>query len=399
MLFSATGANLPFPEISQQAISAYRQRFGDSPHWISIAPGRVNLIGEHVDYNDGLVLPIAIDRATAIAAGPVMDGTCRIESLDATEQIRTTDFSCHQQPAWAAYMLGPLLLCRKQGLQFKAFSAVIASDVPRGAGLSSSAALEVASATLAELICGVHLDSLEKARLCQRAEHEFAGVPCGIMDQATSVAARAGNALLLDCQSETWQNIPFGQQDVCLLIANTNVRHSLSDGQYAARREECEQALEYLGKSSYRDIDLSVVEASGLETRLLQRARHVVSEIVRTRQAAVALQSGDWYRFGKLMNESHRSLADDYQVSCTELDTMAKIHWDLGPSRGVFGCRMTGGGFGGCTVSLVQAEAATTVADHVQQTYQMATGIEPEIFIVTPSDGAHGMHLDRSQKS
>ena len=320
---------------------------------------RVNLIGEHVDYNDGLVLPIAIDRCTAIAAGPSSDAVSHMESLGATERIQTTDFSCLGQPSWADYVLGPLLIFREQGMHLDAFSAVIASDVPRGAGLSSSASLEVATATLAELMTNVHLKPMEKARLCQRAEHEFAGVPCGIMDQAASVASRKNTALLLDCQSETWRNIPFGQQDVCLLIANTNVRHSLSDGQYAARREECKRALTQLNKSSYRDLTLTAVMNGGLEPKLCRRARHVVSEIIRTRQAAEALQSGEWTRFGELMNESHRSLTADYQVSCEELDTMAQIHWDRGPAGGVFGCRMTGGGFGGCTVALVRTESAS----------------------------------------
>ena len=396
---SPTEANPPIPKIGRQAIDAYRQRFGESPQWLSIAPGRVNLIGEHVDYNDGLVLPIAIDRCTAIAAGPSSDALSRMESLGATEQIQTTDFSCAGQPSWAAYVLGPLLLCQQRGLQFDPFSAVIASDVPRGAGLSSSAAIEVATATLVELMSGDRIEPIEKARLCQQAEHEFARVPCGIMDQAVSVAARADTALLLDCQSETWRNIPFGQRDVSLLVANTNVRHSLADGQYATRRQECSQALDQLGKSSYRDLTTKLIDDSSLEATLLKRARHVISEITRTRQAASTLESGDWVRFGNLMNESHRSLAEDYQVSCVELDTMAQIHWDFGLDHGVFGCRMTGGGFGGCTVSLAQAETAKSVAAQVKQSYRTATGIEPEIFIVAPSDGTRGILLDGTQKS
>ena len=390
---SPTEANPPIPKIGRQAIDAYRQRFRESPHWLSLAPGRVNLIGEHVDYNDGHVLPIAIDRCTAIAAGPSPDAVSRIASLGIAEQIQTSDFSCAEQPSWAAYVLGPLLLCQQRGLQFDSFSAVIASDVPRGAGLSSSAAIEVASATLVELMSGDRIEPMEKARLCQRAEHEFARVPCGIMDQAVSVAARAETALLIDCQSETCRNIPFGRRDVSLLIANTNVRHSLADGQYATRRQECSKALDQLGKSSYRDLTINVIADSRLEGKLLQRARHVISEITRTQQAASALESGDWIRFGKLMNESHRSLAEDYQVSCVELDAMAQIHWDLGLDHGVFGCRMTGGGFGGCTVSLVQAETAKSVAAQVHQAYLTATGIEPELFIVAPSDGTRGILL------
>ena len=399
MTMLPSSAYPPLPAIAEEARSAYIRRFGHPPRWLSVAPGRVNLIGEHVDYNDGLVLPVAIDRYTAMAAGPSNLDATVIESLDKTESLQTTDFQCEGQPAWAAYVLGPLLLCQQHGLHLESFKAIVASDVPRGAGLSSSAALEVATATLAELMCGQSLEALEKARLCQRAEHEFANVPCGIMDQAASVASRANTALLLDCQTETWTNIPFGQSDVCLLIANTNVRHSLADGQYAKRRQECDLALRLLGKSSYREVSSVALESQNLEETLQKRAWHVVREIARTREAATALERADWIRFGQLMNESHLSLSEDYQVSCAELDTMARIAWDLGPTGGVFGSRMTGGGFGGCTVSLILTAHAANIADALQQAYHQETGIEPEIFMAMPSEGAWGIDCEPPQKS
>jgi len=386
--FSATP---PLPNIAQTAIEGFADRFGHPPHWLSIAPGRVNVIGEHIDYNDGFVLPIGIDRYTAIAAAPSRTSKTQIASRETSEPLEFIELDLTGQPDWAPYVIGPLLLCAEADLHTGPLDAWIASDVPRGAGLSSSAALEVATATLAETICKRSLDSMQKARLCQQAEHRFAHVPCGIMDQATSVAAEADAALLLDCQGETWTTIPFGGSQVCLLIANTNVRHHLADGQYASRRNECAAALDHLGASSYRDLDLQAVTSSSLDETLLRRARHVVSEISRTQAAAQALAAGDWPRLGTLMNESHLSLRDDYQVSCDELDTMAHLAWELGLESGVFGSRMTGGGFGGCTVSLILAEQATDIATRLGEAYRTVTTIEPDLFLVQPSSGARGL--------
>ncbi len=399
MTFLPSSAYPQLPKIADKAYNAFLTRFNCPPRWLAVAPGRVNLIGEHIDYNDGFVLPVAIDRYTALAAGPAIDSTIHIESLDANEIIKSTSFDCHSHPAWAAYVLGPLLLCQQHGMEVEPFCAIIASDVPRGAGLSSSAALEVASATLAETISGQSLDPIEKARLCQKAEHDYANVPCGIMDQAASVAAKKDSALLLDCQAETWTSIPFGQSDVQLLIANTNVTHSLGDGQYAARRNECNEALLTLGKTSYRNVTPADIHSASLESILYKRATHVVSEITRTCEAAVALEQADWARFGELMNQSHISLSEDYQVSCKELDIMARIAWDLGPKEGLFGSRMTGGGFGGCTVSLVQSTASLDIANHMRQRYRRETGIESEIFIATPSEGTMGFTCHPSRKS
>jgi len=351
----------------------------------------VNLIGEHIDYNDGFVLPVAIDRYTAIAAATSRDAFTRIATAATDEIIDTEDLDLTNQPDWAAYVLGPLILCRQAGFDPGCIEAWIHSDVPRGAGLSSSAALEVATATLAEQIAGKKLDAVEKAKLCQRAEHQYANVPCGLMDQATSVAASAGTALLIDCREETWTEIPFASDDVCLLVANTNVHHQLSDGQYAVRREQCREALKRLGSESYRALTIDAVSRAAIDETLRSRARHVVTEIDRTRSAAEALRGGAWETLGRLMNESHVSLRDDYQVSCEELDTMAKIAWGMGTDRGVYGSRMTGGGFGGCTVSLVATEHAASIADVLATEYRRATGIEPDLFVVRPSRGATGV--------
>ncbi len=384
-------ASQPHHAVADEAAIAFEKHFGRSPQWLGVAPGRVNLIGEHIDYNDGFVLPVAIDRYTAIAAATSRDAFTRIATAATDQIIDTEDLDLTNQPDWAAYVLGPLVLCRQAGFDPGCIEAWIHSDVPRGAGLSSSAALEVATATLAEQIAGKKLDAVEKAKLCQRAEHQYANVPCGLMDQATSVAASAGTALLIDCREETWTEIPFASDDVCLLVANTNVHHQLSDGQYAVRREQCREALKRLGSESYRALTIDAVSRAAIDETLRSRARHVVTEIDRTRSAAEALRGGAWETLGRLMNESHVSLRDDYQVSCEELDTMAKIAWGLGTDRGVYGSRMTGGGFGGCTVSLVATEHAASIADVLATEYRTATGIEPDLFVVRPSRGATGV--------
>ena len=377
--------------VADEAAIAFEKHFGRSPQWFGVAPGRVNLIGEHIDYNDGFVLPVAIDRYTAIAAAASRDGITRIATAASDEIINTKDLNFTSQPDWAAYVLGPLILCRQAGFDPGCIEAWIHSDVPRGAGLSSSAALEVATATLAEQIAGKELKAVEKAKLCQRAEHQYANVPCGLMDQATSVAASAGTALLIDCREETWTEIPFASDDVCLLVSNTNVHHQLSDGQYAVRREQCREALKLLGGKSYRALTIDTVTRAAIDETLRSRARHVVTEIDRTRHAAEALREGAWETLGRLMNESHMSLRDDYQVSCEELDTMAKIAWEIGADHGVYGSRMTGGGFGGCTVSLVAADRAGSIADVLATEYRRATAIEPDLFVVRPSQGATGI--------
>jgi galactokinase len=267
---------------------------------------------------------------------------------------------------------------------------VVHSTVPLGGGLSSSAALEVATATLVEAVTGVTLDPIEKALLCQKAEHEYAGVPCGIMDQFSSVLGRADRLILLDCRSAKAQLVPFEGRDVSVLITNTNVKHALTGGEYAERRGQCEAAARALGLPSLRDCSsqrLAQVSAS-LEPVLLQRARHVVGEIERTEQAAQAMQRGDWTTMGALMYASHESLRDDYQVSCEELDLLVDVARQIGAAGGVYGSRMTGAGFGGCTVSLVKTDRIADITAALRQGYHSRTGIQPTMFVSRPADGA-----------
>jgi galactokinase len=265
---------------------------------------------------------------------------------------------------------------------------VLHADLPQGGGLSSSAALEVAVATLVEALSGTTLAPLRKALLCQRAEHEFAGVPCGIMDQCSSVMGREGALLLLDCRSRQVQLTPLAGPEVVALIVNSNVRHELTDGGYAARRRQCEEAARTLGVPALRDVTPQGLERerSRLDDAHYRRARHVVTEIARTVEAADALRRGDWDTVGRLMYASHASLRDDFQVSCAELDLLVELA--AGAGDGVIGSRMTGGGFGGCTVSLVRREALDGVVRHVAGGYQRQAGREATVFVTRPVDGA-----------
>lgn len=375
--------------------TGFNSRFGGSPSVIVAAPGRVNLIGEHIDYNDGFVLPLAIERHVVIAATIRASQTAPVVrvhslSLGETETIRLDEPITPGRPGWIRYIEGVIAGFIELGESIPAFDAVIGSSIPLGAGLSSSAALEVAMATLLERVTGRGIEPSEKALLCQRAEHRFAGVPCGIMDQFASVFGRPGELMLIDCLSQQLQAVPFDSSDVSVLITNSHVQHELSGGQYAIRRSECDAALKKLGKTTWRDVTLENVN----HTRVLltdiefRRARHVVSETIRTIEAAEACRNGDWIEVGKLMDASHDSLRDDYNVSCYELDVLVEIVRAMGRQRGVFGSRMTGGGFGGCNVSLVSNEQLESVIKSVTNEYRSATGIEPHCFASLPARGA-----------
>jgi galactokinase len=376
------------------ASERFEQRYQMAPTWIAAAPGRVNLIGEHIDYNDGFVLPMAIDRYCVIAAAGSDDDQAVVYSSATNDEV-TIPLAApapHKEHGhWSNYVAGVIAGCLARNLRPTSFRAVVESSVPVGGGLSSSASLEVASATLLEAITGVSLHPLEKALLCQKAEHEFAGVPCGIMDQFASVMCREKHLMLLDCRSQKVEHIPFTNPDVTVLIINTNVKHALSGGEYARRRAQCESAARKLGVPSLRDTTLDELAAhqSKLDPAEFRRARHAVGEIERTVDAASALQAGDWREVGQLMYASHDSLRNDYEVSCRELDLLVDLAREIGAQGGVIGSRMTGGGFGGCTVSLVETKQADAVADHIANAYRDATRIKPSLLTSRPARGAH----------
>jgi galactokinase len=377
--------------ITEKFSSAY----GRAPRWIAAAPGRVNVIGEHTDYNDGFVLPMAIERYTVIAAAPAANGSRQVQLRSTVNgQPAIIDLSKPMKPfpkgAWANYPAGVIAGFVARGLNPGGFDALIHSTVPLGGGLSSSAALEVSTATLLEIITGKTLDPVEKALVCQASEHEYAGVPCGIMDQFISVMGKKDNLLLLDCRSRKTELVPMSDPSVALLVTNTNVKHELGSGEYAKRRAQCEAAAKILGVPSLRDASAATLEKAKkrMDPVVFRRARHVIGEIERTPAAAAAIRASKWPAVGKLMYASHNSLRDDYEVSCSELDAVVDIAEAIGAKGGVYGCRMTGGGFGGCTVALVKADAVDAISKKIGQEYKKRTGLDAAIFVSRPAAGA-----------
>jgi galactokinase len=382
-------------DLEHHVAEEFRKTYGRPPQWIAAAPGRVNVIGEHTDYNDGFVLPMAIERYTVVAAAPAANGSKQI-------QLRSTiggpavavDPSQPLKPAakgtWSNYPLGVIAGFVARGVALPGFDALVHSTVPLGGGLSSSAALEVSTATLLESITGHRLDPVDKALLAQKAEHDYAGMPCGIMDQFISVMGKEKHLLLLDCRSRKTELVPMSDPSVALLITNTNVKHELTGGEYAQRRAQCEQAARALGLASLRDADSAKLDRGRgkMDDVVFRRARHVIGEIERTVHAAEGIRASNWPTVGQLMHASHYSLRDDYEVSCDELDAVVRIAEEIGPKGGVFGCRMTGGGFGGCTVALVSAPQVDAISTRIASEYEKRTKIKPSLFVSRPAAGA-----------
>jgi galactokinase len=380
-------------DLIADATAGLRQRLQAEATITAVAPGRVNLIGEHIDYCDGFVMPFAIDRYIVIAGRA--NGSSRARITDNTySEIAELDLTQAQEVGplkWANYLRGVIRGFQDRGHHIPGFDAFIISSIPGGAGLSSSAALECATATFLEGLLDTVLDTREKALLCQKAEHDFAHVPCGIMDQFASAFGKPNRLVLIDCQSGEPELVPFENPDLTVLVANTMVHHELSDGGYAARRKHTEDGLAILGKASWRDVTAADVTTAWeqLGDPINRRARHVVGEIERTVAAAAALARNDFEALGPLMAASHDSLRDDFEVSCVELDIMVEIARTIGRAGGVIGARMTGGGFGGSTVTLCEARKAREIAATLAEEYSKATGISPQIFASRPSQGAH----------
>jgi galactokinase len=386
--------SLSLDQLVEQAAGHFRARYGRDARWMTAAPGRVNIIGEHVDYNDGFVLPMAIERYCVIAAGEDEAGTgATVFSGAFNEEVAISVDSPQRRPHghWSNYVAGVLAGCARHGMRPRPFQAVIEMNVPVGGGLSSSAALEMALATLVAAITGMQLAPVEKALVGQWAEHNFAGVPCGIMDQFASSLCRPDHLMLLDCRSQQTEQIPLTDPGITVLIVNTNVKHAHTSGEYAARRSQCESAARKLGVASLRDATKDQLEScrGSLDEIEYRRARHVIGEIERTPAAATAIRAGNWPEVGRLMYASHESLRDDYEVSSRELDLLVNLAREIGPSGGVMGARMTGGGFGGCTVTLVETEKVDAVAENLAASYRKATRIEPALLTSRPARGAH----------
>ena len=356
--------------------------------FVVVSPGRVNLIGEHTDYNDGFVLPLAIDRGLRIAVCPRAGRTALVssEGRGAAVQIDLSGRLTPGRTDWGRYVEGVVAGYRRLGWEIPAFEAVITADLPVGGGLSSSAALEVGMATAVEALCGRQLTTTDKALLCQRAEHEFAGVPCGIMDQFAVAFGRMGHALLLDCRSGEVRWVPLAPE-IAVLVIDSGVQHELADSGYAARRLDCETAAKLLGKPALRDVSPVIWTAreASLPEPARRRGRHVIEENARVLSVATAAASGDWAAVGRLMEQSHASLRDDFQVSCRELDLICSV---AGSVPGVFGCRLTGGGFGGCAVAVIESVRASAIAAEVQSRCAAVLGGSPAVFVTAAAAGA-----------
>jgi galactokinase len=376
--------------LADRLAARFSALFGGTPR-VYRAPGRVNLIGEHTDYNDGFVLPAALELSAWVAATPRTDGRLVVQS-DTVSERREWNLEPEPRPGggWGDYVLGVAVMLRREGHADGGATLLVASDVPLGAGLSSSAALEVAVATTLVDVAGRRLDPTTTAMLCQRVENEFVGARVGIMDQFVACHARPHTALLLDCRSLGSRAVPV-PSGVRLVACNTMVRHDHAGGEYNRRRAECERGVAILRTrqptvASLRDVDPITLEAhrAELPDEIFRRCRHVVTENGRVLRMAAALEQSDLAAIGPLMAESHRSLRDDYEVSCPELDAMV----EAAAMPGVYGARMTGGGFGGCTVNLVDAEAVDEFMRRVPRTYEASTGRKPEIYVSDASGGA-----------
>jgi galactokinase len=386
-----------------QLLRAFRERFSTAAT-IHRAPGRVNLIGEHTDYNDGFVLPAAIEFYCWVAAAPRGDRKLVVHSENFNETVEASldSLLATSKNHWANYPVGVAWALERAGKRLGGANLLIAGEVPLGAGLSSSAAIEVATGAALLYESGNSIDRAELAKLCQQAENEFVGARCGIMDQFVSCHGQASHALLLDCRSLAFElvKLPPGIQ---LVICNTMVRHELGSSEYNLRRADCEEGVRKLsavlpGIRTLRDVHIGQLKLHRelLSPKEFARCRHVITENARVQNAVQALQSGDIKALGFLMHESHHSLRDDYEVSCAELDIMTEI---AGAQPGIVGCRMTGGGFGGCTINLVEDAAVEVFQKNVAAQYHARTGITPEIYVSRASDAMQQVMISKEESS
>jgi len=386
-------------DLRQRVFAAFRQRFGEVPEFFARAPGRVNLLGEHVDYNEGFVLPAAIDRDTLVAFRKSMSLHSTLLALDLDEE---TSFDCQtvlerqdltgaELSVWARYPAGVMWSMNTAGLGTPGMEAVFASDVPRGAGLSSSASVEMAFGVAWEKLGSWTVAPIQMAKIGLKAENQYVGVNCGIMDQFASACGVKDRLLYLDCRSLEWRTVHLPEK-AFIVIADTSIRRSLTGSAYNERHASCEEAVRILqdylpGIRTLRDVHVDEFHryASRLPIIVAKRAQHIVEEIARTEQAVELLNKNDVVRFGELMNACHASLRDLYEVSCPELDVMAALAQSL---PGCYGARLTGAGFGGCTVNLVAGDAVEAFARDLAIGYTQKTGLKPEIYICRAADGA-----------
>lgn len=377
-------------QLIERILAGFADMSGGQAPRLFRAPGRVNLIGEHTDYNNGFVLPMAIDLETIVAAVPTKGREVRVRAVDVEGEQAVIDLESEGtklRGGWLDYVEGPIRMLQERGARLTGADLVFASSVPIGSGLSSSAALEISVSTAMLGISGVEMDPLEIALAAQKAEHEYVGTRSGLMDQLASVFGRSGHALLIDCETNERDEVPLEIGENSVVVCDSKVKHELASSAYNERREECEAAAAYFKVSSLRDVTLEDLQAAGddLSEVIRRRCKHVITENERTLAAAAAFRAADLETIGELMYGSHRSLRDDYEVSCPELDLLVETASSI---SGVHGARMTGGGFGGCTVNLVRTDQIDEFRSQISERYKDEFGLDPDVFPVAASAGA-----------
>ncbi len=388
-------------ELIQIAAQTYTEQFGGEAEFCGVAPGRVEVLGNHTDYNEGFILSAAIDREIVLCGSkvPGTTGTVYATSFGCKDSFDITAPKLQQENFWINYIQGVVNELNKLGIKLGGFNAVLDGNVPLGAGLSSSAALEVATIYLLKSLFGFEMDPIQIALTAQAAENSFVGMNCGILDQFSSTMGKRDHLVYLDCRNlQQYRHIPLGA-NIELVIANTKAEHSLVDGAYNRLRECCFSASEYFAeKLSPKTVthlrDVSVEEmtsaSSGLEPDVLKRAKHIITENQRVVDGVTALENGNLYKMGECMNLSHISSRDDFANSCHELDIMYDCAEGI---DGLYGRRLSGGGFGGCTVNLVAADQAEAFAQELALRYKEKTGIDAEMHICKTWDGAHAVRM------
>ncbi|MBC7782861.1 MAG: galactokinase [Burkholderiales bacterium] len=381
---------------TQQLKDDFAKQFGAGGRvHIIRAPGRVNLIGEHTDYNDGFVFPMAIEPQVFFVCRARTDGKVVAKSSlfpGAAVEMSLTGTITKGEPKWGNYVRGPVALLLEKGVPLVGMDVLIVNTLPMGGGLSSSAAMEVGTTRSMLALAGQEMDLSSLALLCQKAEHKYADVPCGIMDQTIVAGGKAGHAMLLDCRDNSKQFIPLNPNDLSVVIVNSMVKHELSGGEYAERRSQCEEGVRHFQKSNpsvkaLRDIQIAQIEQakSALSDVVYRRCRHVVTENTRCLRYAEDLKTQRYESAGKLMVQSHDSMRDDYEITVPELDYLVETAMNI---KGVYGSRMTGGGFGGCTVSLVLPRSVDNFMAEIKKSYRGKYKIDPVAFATNATDGA-----------
>lgn len=370
----------------------FQEIFNQKPQ-IFYSPGRINLIGEHIDYNHGFVMPGAIDKGIWYAVAPNDSNNIHVYSADMDEELKISLHDIHKINGWQNYILGVVDQLQKRNYSFKGFNAMFGGNIPIGGGMSSSAAVECGLAVALNTVFNLKINRVDIALICQKAEHTYPGVNCGIMDMFASMMGVKDHVLLLDCDTLHYETLPFNMKDYSIVLINTKVHHELAGGEYNKRRKQCEEGLrilrsKYLGTHNFRDIKPEYVEEQKdlLGEEVYMRCLYVTQEIERTQQGAKFLKSGNMEGFGKLMYQTHEGLSKLYNVSCPELDFLVE---EAKHFPEIIGARLMGGGFGGCTINIIQKDHVNSVTGKIMENYKRQFNINPEMYVVALSDGTH----------